>query len=358
MLSIIVLEEGKRANTDVTLQSIRSSATNHQLTIIGTAPESGRANERVIKRGSSLAHDLQSVIAASAAEQILIISGGLALSERAFADLISNGASSTSSIAYPAMQIGEELIEHLDHEVSSIPSQIGASEYLPFGIALVRREFAIKHGNLTGDSLSNIIAQLYVIAVANNENVDRMPVTIEVDSDSASILSLAALDRAATLRIAISNCNIEELFPTHAWSIHHEESAAAAYHSLAAIFIKLGDFESAQSCLNLSDQLEDSPRSLALKAMIALNQGEVLVAVANLVSSLQQYETRKKGSSEHYLTFNPMDLNEINTRLCQGLEALNRRENKDALGHFAEAVFNFDSFYKEFGLDVLKGGSH
>jgi len=149
----------------------------------------------------------------------------------------------------------------------------------------------------------------------------------------------------------IDSSNIEDLFPEHAWSLHGKESAAASYHSLAAVFIRLEDAERALQCLALSDSLEDSPRSLALKGLIAQQKGETLAAVANLVSSLQEYEKRKIDKGEaHYLTFQPKDFDIINTRLAAGLEALNVKDNSTALNHFIEAVWNFDSFYESYGL--------
>jgi hypothetical protein len=141
--------------------------------------------------------------------------------------------------------------------------------------------------------------------------------------------------------------NIEEIFPRHDWERHEEESAAACYHTLAAMFIRLGDGASASECLKLSDRLENSPRSLALKGIIALSRGEILGAVANMVSSLQQYELRKKEAARHYQRFMPQDLEVINQKLHEGLAALNTRNNEVAYKCFAEAVFNFDSFYRD-----------
>ena len=40
-------------------------------------------------------------------------------------------------------------------------------------------------------------------------------------------------------------------------------------------------------------------------------------------------------------------------RVVDGLEALNKRENDRALTHFSEAVFNFDPFYAEYGVQSL-----
>jgi len=175
---------------------------------------------------------------------------------------------------------------------------------------------------------------------------------IVVLSASAPTMFNAATDseRAAALQVAISAANIEDLFPNHAWRIHQEESAAACYHSLAALFIRFGDIETANQCIALSDNFEDSPRSLALKGVIARLRGEALGAVANMVASLQQYELRKTASERHYLSFTPSNLETINSELRAGLQALNKKDNESALSHFSEAVYNFDPFYAQWGV--------
>ncbi|MCB0352075.1 MAG: hypothetical protein KDD64_01075 [Bdellovibrionales bacterium] len=162
--------------------------------------------------------------------------------------------------------------------------------------------------------------------------------------------TLSQRDLSALLKYAVGTLNIEELFPNHSWQTHQEESAAACYHTLAAMFLKFNDLEAAKECLSFGDQLEDSPRSLALKGLIALTEGETLTAVANMVSSLQEYEKRKKSTSQHYLAFQPRDLEQINTSLQSGLSALNERDNDLAMKHFTSAVFNFDQFYLDIGL--------
>jgi hypothetical protein len=147
--------------------------------------------------------------------------------------------------------------------------------------------------------------------------------------------------------------NIEELFPQHAWREFSKESAAAAYHTLAALFLRFGDADAATQSLQCSERLEESPRFFALLGLIQQSQGETLGAVANFVSSLQCYEARKKDDGKHYLTFKPMDLELINSRLVDGLNALNKRDNDQALTHFSEAVFSFDSFYAQYGVQPL-----
>ncbi|MCB0332227.1 MAG: hypothetical protein KDD55_01940 [Bdellovibrionales bacterium] len=190
------------------------------------------------------------------------------------------------------------------------------------------------------------IGQIIINGLANHASFATQ--TAIVDGIDGAILSGETTSRL--LQAAVNSINIEELFPNHAWETHQEESAAACYHTLAAAFIKLNDYESAMQCLAYGDRLEDSPRSLALKGIIALNKGETLNAVANMVSSLQEYERRKKDSKQHYLSFMPKDLEQINSSLQSGLSALNKRDNDTAVNYFTDAVFNFDSFYSDCGL--------
>ena len=171
-----------------------------------------------------------------------------------------------------------------------------------------------------------------------------------VSRNEAAAMNAPAALRAQALKSFISIIPIEDIFPNHAWDAHLNESLAACYHTLAAYFIKLADFDSALDCLRHSDTLEDSPRALALKALISQANGETLGAVANMVSSLQQYEQRKDPSAPHYVSFQPRDIEVVNAKLKDGLEALNRRDNETALNKFTEAVFNFDEFYDDLKL--------
>lgn len=194
-------------------------------------------------------------------------------------------------------------------------------------------------------TIEGFLASILVNGIARHEVMQR------VDSNlSGTVLSEG--DRAELLTFAINACNIEELFPNHAWATHEKESAAACYHALAATFITLADYDSAKECLNFGDVLEDSPRSQALKAIISNRNGELLGAVANLVNSLQQYEIRKANSNQtHYLSFYPQNIEVVNTSLKEGLNALNEQNNDRARVHFGQAIMQFDSFYSDFGLD-------
>lgn len=191
---------------------------------------------------------------------------------------------------------------------------------------------------------------MMIAALGNGEEISVIS-NNRAQTASGTILENAEI--ANLIRFAVAECNIEELYPNHAWKEHEEESLSSCYHSLAAIFIRLRDFDAALECLNISEQFEDSPRLLALRGIIAATQGRALEAVANMVSSLQQYEARKRNDGEHYLTFTPTDLETINTDLKEGLDALNRRDNEKAFEYFSKAIFNFDSFYREAGIAGL-----
>lgn len=207
----------------------------------------------------------------------------------------------------------------------------------------------------SGPRVPAVVLQVILKATVSGAFLTPLNASALIDESFADeVCALQSGGTAAILRFAISNWNIETLFPNHDWESFSEESAAASYHTLAAKFIRLGDTESARECLTLSDQLEDSPRSMALKALISVERGETLGAVANLVSSLQQYEVRKRNVNDsHYLTFKPKDLECVNSSLHNGLAALNKQQNEDALSHFAKAVFTFDNFYTENGIDHI-----
>lgn len=184
-------------------------------------------------------------------------------------------------------------------------------------------------------------------------SVERQPQVITLPSTQSvkSPTEPAKAERAALLRFLLNIAPIERIFPEHEWNDFPQESAAACYQRLAAMFLHLEDFQAVQDCLTYSDQFEDSPRSLALKGYLAFQQGEPLAAVANLVSSLQEYEKRKLDDKPRYVTFAPQNLDLINERLNAGLNALNERDNCTAFKYFSEAVWNFDSFFENAGME-------
>lgn len=259
-------------------------------------------------------------------------------------------------MAYAPVLFADETVDFEDVAADQLVKVLQHTERWPFQLVAARSSFLKSLGELQGESLNEIMATAMMRAVAGGELVERLPLTITLaaNTHNAQTLALSAMARARTLKVLISHSNIEELFPQHDWGVHQGESAAAAYHTLAALFIRFGDTTSAIECLDLSDQLEDSPRSLALKGFIAMTRGEMLGAVANMVSSLQQYELRKAENEGHYMTFQPNNLEAINSSLRAGLEALNSKNNERALECFTQAVFGFDPLFQQIGLAVGK----
>lgn len=231
-----------------------------------------------------------------------------------------------------------------DASVQNLPHLIAFGLAMPAGIAVSSDIAArINWGAMNSDAESAGAA--IALAIAEGASIDVL--------DSSTSASLSTMTRSQLIKGAIAQLNIEDFFPDHPWNSHKEESLAACFHTLAALFMRLGDTDAAEECIIQGDQFEDSPRALALKALLSKLQGETLGAVANMVSSLQQYEQRKADNGSHYLAFKPNNIEVINYRLKEGLEALNKRDNEEALSKFTEAVFNFDPFYSEMGLDKL-----
>jgi hypothetical protein len=204
----------------------------------------------------------------------------------------------------------------------------------------------------SAETVTELITQALIRAAAEGDTI-RLSNRISPLAQGASLAAISTLSAAAKarcLKAAVDSMNVEELFPQHNWMTYSKESAAASYHSLAAMFLSFSDPASAAECLACSEQLEESPRYFALQGLIQQAQGETLGAVANLVSSLQCYEARKSNDGTHYLSFAPGNLEILKTRLAEGLDALNKRDNQRALESFSEAVFNFDSFYAEHGV--------
>lgn len=202
------------------------------------------------------------------------------------------------------------------------------------------------------ESVTELIAQSLIRSTAEGDSVRTSSVITPRISSArgARTCTISTRARARCLRCAVDAMNVEEMFPNHNWVTFSKESAAASYHSLAALFLRFEDPASAAECLSCSEQLEESPRYFALQGLIQKAKGETLGAVANLVSSLQCYEERKTNTGDHYLSFSPGNLDALKARLAEGLDALNKRDNSRALESFSEAVFTFDSFYAEHGV--------
>jgi len=202
------------------------------------------------------------------------------------------------------------------------------------------------------NSSTELLASLMAVCSVNDQIVSAAGAAIELGSgfDDNSTLSLSGNGMSGLLQNMLNLCAIEEMFPAHPWEHFEAESGAAAYHSLAALFLRCGDSETALSCLTLSDSLEDSPRSLALRALIHEQKGEIVGAVTNMVASLQAYESRKANDGSHYLSFNPMNAELLSNDLQHGLTALNNADNEQAYRYFSKAVVAFDPLLKSAGF--------
>ncbi|NLF25312.1 MAG: glycosyltransferase family 2 protein [Deltaproteobacteria bacterium] len=354
MLSVILVDNGSSRKTlKTSLQYIRKGTPASEVLVI--APEVIGDEVSISTIGTTQAAALNQAIALAKGDVIVLLDGRINYSAQQIEELL--GAMQDlepNSIVHTPIQVGGERIELPEISPEDLVPTISSTALWPVAAIGIHRNVLSQINKLEGDEYSQIIAGLIVRAVCENTALissdyllkTEDPQVLEACRPSNSI-------RAKLLSLAVNECNIEDLFPQHAWDSFEEESAAACYHTLAAIFIRFGDIESAKECLEFSDRLEDSPRSTALKALISLERGETLGAVANLVSSLQQYEVRKKEA--HYLSITPKDIQSVTSNLNRGLEALNQRNNQSAAEHFACAVFDFDSFYREIGVDRLLG---
>jgi hypothetical protein len=164
-------------------------------------------------------------------------------------------------------------------------------------------------------------------------------------SSSSAQHQLSRSEKALFLRLMLQSCNIEEIFPALTWDDSPEESATSAYHDLAAALLKFGDTTAALQCLEISDQFKESPRSFVMRGVIASQKGDTLAAVANIVSSLQQYEQiGSKNSLRDNLEIS------ITECLQKGLEALNNHDNLLAYTKFAEAINTYDNYFEQKGI--------
>lgn len=292
-------------------------------------------------------------VSRASSPQVVILDARADLDDETLESFFSTALEATSGITIVPVEIEGDSAE-FPESIDALLRFIASESPWPVSALIVSKSFALDNITAEAESFSEALAVLLVRALASVEDINKLPRAIALSDENAALCRLSNMTLSRCIITAINSCAVEDIFPHHAWASHRQESAAASYHALAAMLIRLGNMKAALECLSLSDQLEDSPRSLALKAIIALDRGETLGAVANMISSLQQYEARKKKESEHYLNFAPQDFEVINVNLQAGLEALNRRDNKAALEKFATAVFNFDAFYREFGLDSLE----
>lgn len=358
MASAILIENGAdRATLARTIAALPQSMQQNMIVVAASMPEGLTPGQAFISSTTnSLAEAIQQATTRATAELLVFVDARSTPSSEALTILAEEMSNSNAGFGYSAIEASNETITLGELSADGIVAMFNATTSWPFMVVAARKSVVDACGRLEGENMTEIMAKVMIEAIAQNESImlSSQPITMASVAAARNMTQMSATATARCLSKAVESLNIEELFPHHAWGAHREESAAASYHSLAAMFIRLGDTDSALQCLSLGDQFEDSPRSLALKGIIALDRGETLAAVANMVSSLQQYEVRKKQNSQHYVHFAPRDLAGINDRLNAGLDALNKRDNSTALEHFASAVFSFDSFYQEHGVNTLK----
>jgi hypothetical protein len=295
----------------------------------------------------------------AASKRILVMSSAVSIEPADLARLIAELDTRQireHTIVIPRTESGRVSIP--DMSADQVLASISKSDVWPLAIVATSRFALSMIGEEDATSSTEYLAQALVRSIADGDTI-RHSTLIDTNISSANLSATCTLSddaRARILKATIDAFNIEELFPNHNWISYSQESAAASYHSIAALFLRFGDSESAAECLDCSERLEESPRYFALQGLIHKQKGETLGAVASFVSSLQCYEARKVDSGKHYITFSPGNLEVINSRLVEGLNALNKRDNDSALNYFSEAVFNFDPFYAEHG--VLPSGKN
>lgn len=360
MASVILIANGADQATVNRAASELPESSRQSLTIIADSMPAGLTPGQtfISSATNSLAEALQQATTRTKSDALLFIDARMTPTSAVINALTQEIAG--SGFAYAALESRSELMTLGEVEGDSLVSLIGSTKSWPLMCVAVKKSVVDACGRLEGENMTEIMVKMLVETIAQGEQITQSSQSLQSTSSAAArnMSEMSVAGTARCLRKAVDAINIEELFPHHAWEAHREESAAASYHTLAAMFIRLGDSESALECLTLGDQFEDSPRSLALKGLIALDRGETLTAVANMVSSLQQYELRKKQNNNHYVHFAPRDLASINSNLNAGLEALNKRDNSAALEFFATAVFSFDPFFSENGVNALKAAGH
>ncbi|MBN8548625.1 MAG: hypothetical protein J0M12_04845 [Deltaproteobacteria bacterium] len=362
MASVILIENGADQATVQRAVAELPEASRESLTIVANTMPTGLTSGQtfISTATNSLSEALQQALTRAKSDTVLFIDARMTPSSAVISALAQEINSGNSGFTYAALESRGETMTLGEVEADSIVSLLGSTKSWPLMCVAAKKSVIDACGRLEGENMTELMLKTMIEALAEGEAVTQSSQSLQ-SASTAAARNMSEISAAATARClhrAIESINIEELFPHHAWEAHREESAAASYHTLAAMFIRLGDSESALECLTLGDQFEDSPRSLALKGLIALDRGETLTAVANMVSSLQQYELRKKQNSNHYVHFAPRDLASINSNLNAGLEALNKRDNSAALEFFATAVFSFDPFFSEHGVNALKAAGH
>lgn len=221
-------------------------------------------------------------------------------------------------------------------------------------VAMSTSRSLFESGRFSCITMAGLAIELMLEAYSRGESIEMIDGEVTVPSD-LGVLQAHNRELGRALRHSIEVIPVEELFPSNPWDTRRPESTLSCYQQLAAKFVRFGDLQAAESCLNQADRISESARSLALRAVIAMERGETLGAIAKLITSLQEYEQQKQPSASLAIESgsNSPAFDSVNTELKAGLDALNAQDNSSALRHFARAVREFDSFYRDSGLLLL-----
>lgn len=351
MASIIVIENGASEDSfERSLSAARSIEGAELLVIAQSSTLQSLDGVQGFDSSLTLRSSLAAAIDASTNDTTLILDARLA-PERHELHALLGEMSSIRGADYicGSLRRGTTSITLNDLSAEGLIELLSSAPELPLLCINIRKQSALRIAPFNGENLAEIMARLLMKGALRGQSI--VSTSFALNAPHGCSMQMSGDSMARILRSLTALVNIEDLFPQHPWSEQEEESAAAAYQTLAALFVRFGDLDGAADCLRISDTLEDSPRSLALKGMIAQLRGETLGAVANMVASLQQYEIRKHENNNHYVQFCPGNVEKISTSMQAGLSALNRADNQTALEYFSQAVFNFDPFFKETGLE-------
>ncbi len=352
MTQVIIVDTlGSPSACEQALQTARSAGSNNSIVISPQAPAGLTTGERFIALESGIGAALLANLP-SQAVCVLLNANIINSTPNALPLLKEMMACSENEFRYEALRVDGSVIAFGEPQVDELGTYLSSTPTIPLACCAFPTAAISSNSIDNSSTFAEVVTCIFVYAVAHGLEINQGSYQLITGAQAGALISqqLSKQEAAAALRYAVLSCNIEDLFPNHAWAEHGEESASASFHSLAGMFLRLEDLETASQCLSNGDRFEDSPRSLALQGLIALRRGETLGAVAKMITSLQEYENRKRNNGSHYLTFNPNNFEGINASLTAGLAALNKRDNGEAVKHFSQAIFEFDPFYRDMGL--------
>lgn len=359
MLSAIIVDDSlNQASTQALLQAVSDVRTFADIAVVSTRSSLADAQETRWITAENLVDALAQGINTASSKRVIIISSTLSFGTGDLSRMAAE-LETRSMLEHTVYEpsIGSSTLELPEMSADSIVEALKHNSVWPL-VCVATTRYALSATNPSGcTSVTEYLAQTLIRSLSDGDaiTVSATATPLMSPADAARLTELSNAQICRCLQAAADSLNIEELFPQHNWMSFSKESAAAAYHSLAALFLRFGDQNAASQCLECSQRLEDSPRYFALKGLMQRANGETLGAVANLVSSLQMYEERKASSAQHYITFTSGDLEAVQTRLTQGLNALSDKDNERAIEHFSQAVFNFDPFFAQHGVERIAG---